>query len=53
MFSIGSQELLVVLVVVVVLFGGQKIPELMRGVGQGISEFRRGLNEAARTSDDN
>lgn len=37
---IGPQELIVVLVVVVLLFGGQKIPELMKGLGKGIKEFK-------------
>jgi sec-independent protein translocase protein TatA len=36
---------IIVLVVVVLLFGGQKIPELMRSIGQGTREFKRGLNE--------
>ena len=40
MFGIGPQELLIVLIVVVVLFGGRKIPEIMRGVGEGLREFR-------------
>jgi sec-independent protein translocase protein TatA len=38
-FGLGPQEILVVAVVVLVLFGGKKIPELMRGLGQGIREF--------------
>jgi sec-independent protein translocase protein TatA len=44
----GYQELLIVLLVVLVLFGGAKIPELMRGVGKGISEFKNGVEEAKR-----
>lgn len=48
MFGMGYQELLIVMVVVLVLFGGQKIPELMRGVGKGISEFKNGVEEAKR-----
>lgn len=48
MFGMGPQELLIVLVVVLVLFGGAKIPELMRGVGKGVSEFKNGLEEAKR-----
>ncbi len=35
----GSQELFIILLVVLVLFGGKKIPELMRGLGQGVREF--------------
>jgi len=50
--NLGSGELIVVLLVIVLLFGGQKIPELMRGVGQGISELRKGIEEGKRTLDD-
>ena len=39
MFGMGTSELLVILLVVLVLFGGKKIPELMRGLGSGIREF--------------
>jgi sec-independent protein translocase protein TatA len=39
MFGMGTQELIIILVVVLVLFGGRKIPELMRGLGQGVREF--------------
>lgn len=48
MLGMGYQELLIVLLVVLVLFGGAKIPELMRGVGKGISEFKNGVEEAKR-----
>jgi len=44
---IGPQELIVVLVVVVLMFGGTKIPELMKGLGKGIKEFK-----AASKADD-
>lgn len=39
MFGLGGAEIAVILVVVIVLFGGRKIPELMKGIGQGIKEF--------------
>lgn len=41
---IGLTELLVVLLIIVVCFGGKKIPELMRGMGRGVKAFREGLN---------
>ena len=39
MFGMGTSELMIILIVVLVLFGGKKIPELMRGLGQGVREF--------------
>jgi sec-independent protein translocase protein TatA len=45
---LGGQDLLIVLLVVLVLFGGKKIPELMRGVGQGVGELRKGMEEGQR-----
>jgi sec-independent protein translocase protein TatA len=42
----GGQELLVVALVLLVLFGGTKIPSLMRGMGQGIREFRKELKSS-------
>jgi sec-independent protein translocase protein TatA len=41
----GSTEIIVIVLVVLLLFGGKKIPELMRGIGKGIREFKGGLNE--------
>jgi sec-independent protein translocase protein TatA len=43
---IGMQELLIILVVVLVLFGGKKLPELARGLGQGMKEFKKATREA-------
>lgn len=45
MFGINTTEILVILGVMVLLFGGKKIPELARGLGQGIKEFRFGIKE--------
>lgn len=39
-------EWIIILVVVLLLFGGKKIPELMRGIGKGVRSFKEGLNEA-------
>lgn len=44
MAALGTPEILVILVVVLLLFGGKKIPELMKGLGQGIKEFKDGQN---------
>ncbi|MCA9752633.1 MAG: twin-arginine translocase TatA/TatE family subunit [bacterium] len=40
---LGGQELLIIALVLLVLFGGTRIPSLMRGMGQGIREFRKEL----------
>jgi sec-independent protein translocase protein TatA len=43
--SISVQHVLIVLVIVLVLFGGKKIPELMKGLGSGIKEFKDSVKE--------
>jgi TatA/E family protein of Tat protein translocase len=45
MFGIGTQELLVVLVIILVLFGGKQLPELSRNVGKTLREIRKGLKD--------
>lgn len=40
----GGQEILIILVIVLVLFGGRKIPELMRGLGKGVKEYKNAVN---------
>ncbi len=42
--SLGFQEILVIALVVLLLFGGKKIPELMRGLGKGVKSFKDGMN---------
>lgn len=37
---LGAQEIILILIIVLVLFGGKKIPELMRGLGKGMKEFK-------------
>ncbi len=41
MGNFGFTEILLILLVVVLLFGGRKIPELMKGIGQGMKEFKK------------
>lgn len=43
-FNLGGQEILLIALVVLLLFGGRKIPELMRGLGKGIREFNDAKN---------
>lgn len=43
--SLGFWEIFLIVLVIVLLFGGKKIPELMRGVGKGVKSFRQGMNE--------
>jgi sec-independent protein translocase protein TatA len=43
--GIGPNELLIILIIIVVLFGASKIPQLARGLGKGITEFKRGLKD--------
>jgi sec-independent protein translocase protein TatA len=42
---IGTQELIVIFLIVLLLFGGKKIPEIARGLGKGLREFRRARDE--------
>lgn len=48
LFNLGPMEIILAVLVIVLLFGGKKIPELMRGLGQGIKEFKK----ASKTGDD-
>ena len=45
MFGLGFQEILVIALIILLLFGGKKIPELMRGLGKGVKSFKDGMNE--------
>ncbi len=42
---IGPMEIVIIALVVLLLFGGKKIPELMKGLGKGVKSFKEGLNE--------
>lgn len=63
LFMPGGQELIIIMVIILLMFGGKKIPELMRGLGKGIREFNNaknsieseikdGIREAERTEVD-
>lgn len=43
MFGIGTQEILFIVLIVLLFFGGKKIPELMKGLGKGVRSFREGV----------
>ncbi len=45
MFGIGFQELVVILVILLLLFGGKKLPELSKSLGQAIKELKRGFSD--------
>ena len=45
LFSLGGPEIIIIVVLILLLFGGKKNPELMRGLGKGVSEFKKGKNE--------
>ena len=42
---LGGNEVIIVLAVILLLFGGRKIPELMRGLGKGVKEFKNATND--------
>ena len=50
MFGLGYQELLVILVIVLVLFGAKRLPELARSLGSSLKEFKQRINEAKDTT---
>jgi sec-independent protein translocase protein TatA len=44
-FGLGAPEIILIAIVVLLLFGGKKIPELMKGLGKGVKSFKDGMNE--------
>jgi sec-independent protein translocase protein TatA len=45
LFNLGTGEVIIIALVVLLLFGGRKIPELMRGIGKGVRAFKEGVND--------
>ncbi len=51
LWGLVMQEILVISLVVLLLFGGRKIPELMRGLGKGVKSFKDGMNDISDSAD--
>jgi sec-independent protein translocase protein TatA len=46
--ALGAWEIVAIVAVILLLFGGKKIPELMKGLGQGVKSFKQGMNEVEK-----
>lgn len=51
-FSPGPTEIILIILALLLLFGGRKIPELMKGLGQGMKEFKKASKEGAKDDED-
>lgn len=54
--NLGAGEIVIIVLVILLLFGAKKIPELARGIGKGMSEFKKGLKDVdseIKSADDN
>lgn len=45
LFALGTGEIILLALVILLIFGGKKIPELMRGLGKGVSQFKKGMKD--------
>ena len=52
LFTFGGPEIILIVLAILLLFGGKKIPELMRRLGKGINEFKKGKNEINENKED-
>ena len=50
--NLGTTEIIIIALVVLLLFGGKKIPELMKGIGKGVKSFKQGMNEVEKEIND-
>ena len=50
--GIGMQEVLLIVLVALLFFGGKKIPELMKGIGKGVRSFKEGMNNVEKEIDE-
>lgn len=51
LIALGTTEIILIVLIVVLLFGAKKIPELMRGVGRGVKEFKDAVNDDGATEE--
>ncbi len=49
---IGSQEIIIIAIIILLLFGGRKIPELMKGLGSGIKEFKNASKDDSQNTEE-
>jgi sec-independent protein translocase protein TatA len=52
LLDLGTPELLLILLIVLVLFGGKKLPELSKSIGQSVKELKKGVSSATETRDE-
>ena len=50
--NVGPTEIIIIALVVLLLFGGKKIPELMKGLGKGVKSFKEGMNEVTNLDEE-
>ena len=53
LLAFGTNEMIIIMIVVLLLFGGRKIPELMRGLGKGVREFNDAKNNVRKEIEEN
>ena len=52
LIGFGMQEMLILLLIVLVLFGGSRLPQLAKGLGESVRNFKRGINEGGEDADE-